>query len=194
MSLLYDCPYIQTTTADDLISFEFNPCAYVVVKARRFKCNYLVDICSQHCTNVEPWWLLRIEAFITTVNYVPRTEQVLIYLQATKLMRLTRIVALSWSCLILSFAIFSSFVGDIERLTAADKPSLDSSGLFACQQQNQDILSPCCSTRVTLLDSLGRISRRMSDSYRLIKKTPHTGDYSRILRRQHDVVRACHVA
>ena len=36
---------------------EFNPCAYVVVKARRFKCNYLVDICSQRCTNVEPkWW------------------------------------------------------------------------------------------------------------------------------------------
>lgn len=165
---------------------EFNPCAYVVVKARRFKCNYLVYTCSQRCTNVEPeWWpdwLLRIKAFITTINYVPRTKQVLIYLQGTELLWLTKMVALSWSCLILSFAIFSSFVGDIERLTAADKPSLDdSSGLFACQQQNQDMLSPYCSTRVTLLVSLGSISRRMSDSYRLTKKPltlASTSEYS----------------
>ena len=47
-------------------------------------------------------------------------------------MGLTTLEALSWPCFILSFAIFSSFVGDIERLTAADTSSLDSSGLVVC--------------------------------------------------------------
>ena len=45
---------------------------------------------------------------------------------------LTTLVASSWPCFILSFAIFSSFVGDIERLTAADTSSLDSAGLMVC--------------------------------------------------------------
>lgn len=72
--------------------------------------------------------------------------------------------------MILSFAIFSSFVGDIERLTAADKPSLDdSSGLFACQQQNQDKGYSVGQSWQYFSKNVGFLSTN--------KKTPHTGEY-----------------
>ena len=76
----------------------------------------------------------------------------------------TTLVVLSWSCFILSFAVFSSFVGDIERLTAADTPSLDSSGLFVCQQKENSGHSKVLITiQASLLVNIGRITR-MTDS------------------------------
>ena len=69
------------------------------------------------------------------------------YLQENEQMWLTTLVALSWPCFILSSVIFSSFVGDIERLTAADTSSLDSSGLMFCSQQIRTfLLSLYCRT------------------------------------------------
>lgn len=131
--------------------------------------------------------------------YFPRTAKVYakfspFYSPENEQMSLTTLVALSWTCFILSLAIFSSLVGDIDRLTAADTPSLDSSGLFICKQQNQDILKSVLQRmryrRPILAESLGECPILIDQ----LEKTTSTSEYSRILRRQHDVMRTSHVA